>query len=95
MFPQHRSKDKETILKVRNVDEVMQSLFDEQTEIDNLPPVHYSLFRYSDIVKYYRKHKELPLEVVDVWMLAWCIGQRNAYGRYCEKHFSHYLKDAS
>ncbi len=80
------------IKKVRNTDEEMQSLLDEDTERDNLPPVHYSLFRYESIVKYWRKHKELPVEVVDVWMLAWCIGQGNAYGRYCEKHFSHFLK---
>ncbi len=92
MFPKSKPKGKE-IEKVRNADEAMQSLLDDNAKEDGLPPVLYSEYKYESILKYYRNHKELPVAVVDLWMLAWVIGQGDDYGEYCNEHFAYYLED--
>ncbi len=100
VFQNDNKKNKGIFKKIPegNIQFQMQSLLDEQSEVDNLPPINYTEYMYSDILKWCEKKgndpSRLPLEVIDLKMLKWCISAgHNAYHRYCKEHFAHYLKD--
>ncbi len=77
-----------------NSKHAMQSLLDENTKRDKMPPVLYVKYFYEDLRKWCEVHgaANLPVEVVDLEILAWCISQGDAYGKYCADNFSHFLE---